>query len=257
MRKIVLFLTTTLSVFGLSLVVGYRAHSQQVLQTEAMKPFIAHKRVLHTPGAQRTPTIQQEIYARRSDGSSVRKYEVASPAGETGWAVIIHDRRKNRNVKLEPFTKSATTFYYSHEEMPDKRPFEETCASPDLAAAANSSAEKVKEKMHGREAVRAVTEDSYRQRTERTERWVAPDLDCYPLQKTITRHNGAHPETTVTELEEMEPPDSMFEIPPDYVEASPMHVEAAYAAKYPGYLLFGEQTLKLVNDRYFKNRNKR
>ncbi|MGH9629240.1 MAG: hypothetical protein ACRD7E_13045 [Bryobacteraceae bacterium] len=90
----------------------------------------------------------------------------------------------------------------------------------------------------------------------RVQKWVSPDLDCYPLRKYEESSRGGRNEVIVTKIEEGEPPDSMFEVAPDYVEASPLQIEAAYTAKFPGHVFFGEKMAKIVNERYLKSRSK-
>jgi hypothetical protein len=48
---------------------------------------------------------------------------------------------------------------------------------------------------------------------------------------------------------EGDPPDSLFAVPPDYVEMPPVELEAAYAEKYPGNTLYG-QMVDLMQQRY-------
>ena len=239
-------------VFVASLAVGFRARSQNVGVTK-LKPFTAHKRILHTPGTQRTPVVQPELYARRSDGSHVRKYEVTSPDGEKGWVVEIHDLRRNQSITLEPFTKSAMTFLYTNREMRDWIARNRNCASPQVAAVLGAPAVQMRDSMQGREVLRVVSEEAD---GERTEAWVQTDLNCFALQETVSRSSGALQQMTVTDLEEGEPPDSMFEIPVGYVESSPLQVEAAYQAKYPGHAFWGYEMARIVDERYVASRKK-
>jgi len=252
----------TLGVLALSFLAGYQAHSQVVSSDRSGKPFVAYSRVLRFSSQQREPAVQQGTFARRSDGSFVRSFEVTSPAGEVGWSVDIVDVPNRKYVALEPFTKSATTFYRTDSEVGESVAATGTCDSLGLDAEAGlptrrvqaiSPQQRVWDTLLGRKVAQVIE----RFEVATTERWVAPDLDCFALRKSEWSSTGAHNEYTVTKLEEGEPPDSMFQIPSEYLETSPLQVEAAYAARYPGHALFGESMARLVDERYHKSRARR
>lgn len=256
-RRISAVVGVTASAFGLSLVVGYQAHPQapnapMTKVKAAVRPFTSAKEVLHATGTQREPLVRRETYARRSDGSYVSYYEVASPSGEIGWAGAIFDVRKGKAVDLEPFTKSAMTFYYSKEEMYEWLGTKESCASDGLASGGASRQNRPADVFQGREVVQVVQQVN----GQRIEKWVDPELDCYPLHKSIVLPGGGSQDHTVTQLDEGEPPDSLFEVPSGYIEASPEQVEALYMAKYSGHRVSGEKLAKIVDDRYHNSRKK-
>ncbi len=83
--------------------------------------------------------------------------------------------------------------------------------------------------------------------------FVAPALDCVALQETATLP-GVRIERKMTSLVEVEPPDSMFDVPIGYVEKSPAQVEDAYQLKF-GKSYWGKgKMLALMEQRYFKSR---
>ena len=241
-----------LCAFVLSLFAGYEAHSQEHPR-RTWKPFVAEKRVLNAPTTQATPLIHHETFARRSDGSYVRSYEVKSPTGEKEWMVEIHDLRNGRSITLEPSTKFAMTFYYSDKFMREWIETQHSCDRWSFPKGALTLQPRGRRDMIlGHEVVQAVVEDPD---GDRTETWVAPELDCHPLREALSSDDGYYQEHVVTRLEEIEPPDSIFEVPRGYVEASPKQVEAAYAAKYPGHRLWGEKMAAIVDKRYFNSRD--
>jgi hypothetical protein len=82
--------------------------------------------------------------------------------------------------------------------------------------------------------------------------WVAPDLDCFPLRQSVTflntQHAGLHHEDVVTKIEERDPPSSMFAVPLDYTERSPLELQAEYARKYGGVKFWGTTVGTTVDD---------
>lgn len=243
-------------VFFLSLLVGYRAQSQTASPYRPKRPFTAHSRVLQFGSLQKPPHIHNEIYARRSDGSYVRRFQTVSPEGEVAWAVDIVDVPGRKYILLEPFTKSAITFYRSEAEMQQELRAKASCAGSNSVQQALSRAGSVWDTILGHKVVQVVERHKGGKREVADEQWVAPELDCFPLRRSVWSETGSHNETEVTKIEEIEPLDSMFEPPPGFVEASPLQVEAAYSGKYPGSSLWGQKAAEVIDARYFKARQR-
>lgn len=256
-KRPVVLLGLTLGFLGLSVAVGYRAQSQTKPTHKAKKAFVAHLRVLQFGNTQKPPHIQNEVFALRSDGSYVRRFETVSPKGEVGWAVDIVDVRSGRYTLLEPFTRTAVTFYRTDDEMQSELRTRVTCSTSSETEKALARADKVVDKILDREVVQVVERHEGSRRQVTTERWVAPDLDCFPLRKSEWSQTGSHNETEVTKLEVGEPPDSMFEIPAGFIESSPIQAEAAYAALYPGFSLWGTKAVTTIEERYGKSQSKK
>lgn len=174
---------------------------------------------------------------------------MTSPAGEKGWAIEILDRRKGIQVFASPFLKLKTTSYGTAEETRKWLQEQPGCTSQELEAALAPGA--IVDSTYGKQVTRV---QSNLHSGETREAWIAPSLNCYPLQMTLTSSTGAQQEHSVIELQEGEPPDSAFDIPPEYLEASPLQMEAAWQAKYPGQVYFGsEKVANLIEERYQKN----
>ncbi|MCW5977592.1 MAG: hypothetical protein KIT09_05925 [Bryobacteraceae bacterium] len=244
-------IVVTLGVFGMATMLGYQTYSQSPLTQKQWKSLVIHEQVLHFGrSAKAASAVQNNVFARRGDGSFVNLRETTSPHGEKGYTAEIIDLQKRRVVVLEPFTKSAITFYPA--DISEELEHQETCASNGLRHGEGSLAYTPADEMLGRE-VRQVRQAGT---NVTSEKWIAPDLDCYPLQKKITSSRGSYSQHTAIKVEEVEPPDSMFEIPQGYIEVSPSQAEAAYAAKYPGHPFFGSAGVKIVEERYWKGRQR-
>jgi hypothetical protein len=101
-----------------------------------------------------------------------------------------------------------------------------------------------------------VALDTAQNDDERSESWVALDLDCFPMQEIQTSEAGARNEFTATRVEEGEPAASLFTIPSDYVERSPGQIEAVYVARY-GEPLYGfGRVLETLDSAYFSHQSK-
>jgi hypothetical protein len=91
----------------------------------------------------------------------------------------------------------------------------------------------------GYEVVRVVQHVGDPDNMVRTERWLAPALDCFPL-KTVYSHGKSEPNSyAVVNVREAlqvtvgEPAPSLFEKPPGYEERSPSDRRREYYNRYP------------------------
>jgi hypothetical protein len=229
---------------------GSRGQSQSSQGVGAVKPFTVYQHeVMHSPDPKDPPIEVDRVVARRSDGSHMESFTTVSPAGEHGVVVGIREVGTGRAISLEPYTKSVSTRYHlSPDEMTEERGSLRSCTASQSALF--SAAESLP-KMLGH----IVALDTAQNDDERSESWVALDLDCFPMQEISTRR-GARNEFTVTRVEEGEPSVSLFTIPSDYVERSPGQIEAVYVARY-GEPLYGfGRVLETLDSAYFSHQSK-
>ena len=151
------------------------------------------------------------------------------------------DLRSRVFVHASPFLKSKMTSHLSESELPEyiQSAFE-TCGGTEKDESLQRST------MLGYPVARRVWD----MKTAIETAWVAPELDCYRLESSILFRSGSRVETKVTSIQEGEPPDSLFRVPPDFAERSPEDQEALYAQKYPGSKLFGDALLKTIGPHY-------
>jgi hypothetical protein len=227
---------------GCGLAIGYEGQSQTAQAASPLKPFTAHQTETGFPGAENAPPVVTESsLARRSDGSWVHSYEVTSPLGERGMVVEFLDLRSRVFVHPSPFLKSKMTSHLSESELPGyiQSAFE-TCDGREKDKSLPRSV------MLGFSVVRLVRDLQFGIETA----WVAPELDCYQMESSILFRSGSRNETKVTSVQEGEPPDSLFQVPQDFVERSPEDQEALHARKYPGSKRFGDELLGIIGPRY-------
>jgi hypothetical protein len=228
---------------GLALLVGgfklgSEARAKSGPPSPVFKPFILSERVTHFSQSDAAVKYVDYTIARRSDGSLVRSFIVKdsdSPDGSEGNAVFIWDVPSRQNIMLEPFTRSAMTQIRSPKEMADFLSSQEACS----VAIPSESGDRSTEKLLGYSVIR-VEETST---TMHIVSWVAPELDCFPLRQTVAlldaKHAGLHHDTVVTKIEERDPPNSMFVVPKDYTERSPLAIQAEFARKSGGRQFWG------------------
>ena len=205
-----------------------------------LKAFTIRQTQTDTP-VNAPPLLTETSLARRSDGSWVHSYEVLSPLGERGTVVEFLDLRSRVFVHPRPFLKSKMTSHLRESELPEyiQSAFE-TCDGTEKDESLQRST------MLGYPVVRRVTD----MKTAIDTAWVAPELDCYRLESSTLFQSGSRVETRVTSIQEGEPPDSLFQVPPDFVERSPEEQQALYARKYPGRELFSDEQLKTIGALY-------
>ena len=251
-RKWLHFVSGSLLVLGASFLIGYRAQSQS--NEALLRGFVAHQREEYHPrNAGLPPKVTHRTVAVRSDGSRAETYSVTTPAGMIEHVRSISDLRKRTWTKTEPSTKSLATFHLTDSEIRDRRHSQNLCSSSEISLAKKSASEV---------ATRAVMLGfgvipvKVRESRHSVSRWVAPELNCYALRETAVSEHGSRTEFQVEKLEIGDPPDAMFEGPPDYVERSPAEIEALYLAKYPGHPLFG-RSLETIQQHYFAHQKKK
>src|ERR1700728_2744326 len=213
------------------------ARSKSNPQSPAFTPFVVSERVTHFSGAKVTKEVDYTI-ARRRDGSLVRSFIIKdsdSPDGNPREAVFIWDIPSRHNVMLEPFTMSVMTQVLSPKEIADFLSSQKACSEAILSPDGNGPTEQL--------LGHAVVRVEERLEVVHTVSWLAPDLDCFPLKQTVTFLYSQQPvgrrDDVVTKIEETDPPSSMFAVPSDYTERSPLELQAEYARKYSGVKFFG------------------
>jgi hypothetical protein len=226
--------------------VGYEGQFQTAKAGPPPKPFTAHQTETGYSREQNAPpAVTASSLARRSDGSWVHSYDVTSPHGEMGRVVEYLDVRSRLFVHPEPFTKSKMTSHLSESELPVY-----IQAAFEVCDGTEKDESQPQSNILGYEVVRIVRNLGYGVDT----RWVAPALDCYPLESSVLFRSGAHNETKVTSIQEGDPPDSAFQVPTDFVERSPEELQAVYAQKYPGLKFFGDKEMETMKARYRSHR---
>jgi hypothetical protein len=218
--------------------IGSGARPQSSRQSPTFTPFVLSEQETHFSRSNVAVKSVGYTIARREDGSLVRSFiikDTDSPDGTEGRAVFIWDVPSRKNIMLEPFTKSAMTQLRSPKEIADFLSSEKACSDAILSANSDRSTEQLLD-----HAVVRVEEASD---ILHTVSWVAPDLDCFPLRQTValldSKHLGLHHDTIVTKIEIGEPPSSMFDVPQDYTERSPLEIQTEYARKSGGRQFWG------------------
>jgi len=211
-------------------------------------PFTAHMVEEHfTDASAAQPTEVTDItYGRRSSGSEVSFTSFHGPDGQIGQLVYILDVSSSKEIQLEPFTKSSMTFYLSPKDL-NQRLDSRGCS-------ANTDEMGEHSKLLGYDVVRYREKEgsSYRYTTQ--DAWVAPYLACFALKQIDATNFGPWNRTTVLSIIEGEPPSSMFDIPPEYVERSPSQLNTAWGAIFHGSQFWSDGALANVEQHYYRQR---
>ncbi|HEY1205856.1 MAG: hypothetical protein ABSH46_02310 [Bryobacteraceae bacterium] len=243
------FVVVTVLAVCVGLLIGYGAAPERQGSPQALVPFAAQRNELHYGPRDSQPRADLlRSIARRSDGSTVDRFTGVSPTGEHAEYVTITDLRKGIEVRTEPFTRSVTSLYLSGAEVAARRAAEDACQDDDVRAAlAVHSPVERPELVLGHTVVRVDLQPDQKWHISS---WVAPALNCLEMRREDHWSDGAHNEAEITQLEQGEPREKLFELPSGYVERSPAEVEAAYTAKYPGKSFWGERTATRLETRY-------
>ena len=214
-------------------------------QSSARKPFIVYQiERMFSETNHTNPATVLSMYARRSDGSEVYSFNTSAPNGAIVEMRNVRDLRRNAELILDTSAGTVMTFHYAPGKLVATLTPYQRCSSEALSAQ--------REVILGRTV--AVYTESLPELRVTSHLKVALDLDCYPLYTSDSFASGALNETEVTSVLMVDPPDSLFDAPPDYREVSPSQADAEYRKKYPGNSLWSKQFLVTLDQRYYSNR---
>ena len=245
MKKIFFFVSLTLGVSLLTIVASFGWELVTQDRSEGRTPFTAHKitRMFDSDGIQKLTTIH--TYAVRSDGSFVSLNQM-SGSKVVGVKVILDTSSKKR-VAVDPLTESITTHPISIGHLRLFTSRANSCTEAEATEAESGQ-------FLGYHVQKEVKESE----VSRTERWVAPALNCYPLKKTFTVIQngvaGPHNESEIVAVIEGEPDPQLFEVPANFVERSPSEVLSEYERRN-GIPAGSQITKAALDDAYFKQQN--
>jgi hypothetical protein len=214
-------------------------------------PFTAHIIEESFDGAaSNEPARVTDIYfGRRSDGSESTATMVHSPDNaKVAPLVDILEIDSSKQIELEPFTKTMMTFQLSFaklSELLDSRHCPVDLRETDVHSQILGYNVVRYQEMSGSDN-RQITEDE----------WVAPYLACFTLKEIFATGMGPWNRTTVASLIEGDPPSSMFEIPPGYVERSPDELAAIWSATFPGSEWMPAASVGNLDQQYYAQRPK-
>lgn len=220
-------------------------------------PFTAHisKHYYKVGKDNELPKRLTVDYARRGDRSHVSRNLEIAPDGSSDFLVEIVNVQLRAVTTLEPFTKSKTTFLYSPEQFTRfvSSQDEENCpGNPDITETMRVENSEVRFGRPVRYARSQHLAPSFGSIDE--ERWTVRELNCFPVKRVDTRADGARTEVEVEALSEGEPDPGLFKSPGDYVERSPLAMEAAYMQKFGGVGFYGDAAAKSLDMSYWKHR---
>lgn len=175
-------------------------------------------------------------YVRFADHSIVMESAEVEPRSVPLLTSILNVRA-NTWIDLDAITRSSTTFSY---QLPGyvKSFVEglagESCSDVDLSKASPSDA------MFGYQTyyVKDNPDPSWTR-----ERWLAPDLNCFPMKRIDSLVGGSRDEEAVTEITVADPPLSKLSIPFGYAERDPDTVETLHKEATHGEVFWGGQIL--------------
>jgi hypothetical protein len=218
---------------------------------QTRKPFTAVMVEKQYPGDSEQPT-RTDVYLRafRGDGSQVTVKRGQSPRQEWKETKAILDLTGRKRVSVDQFTESLTTYpltagdvtYYS------SWPKSECTGRPQLPQSTLLGYEVRKvEKQLGSGT--------------HLELLMAPALNCFELQETLTLGSAGAPNHRITRqalyVIEGEPPAALFEIPASYTERAPSEVAAEFVRRYPEHKPpFSDEAARGMDEAYQAHRQR-
>jgi hypothetical protein len=208
-----------------------------------VKPFVLHQvEKMYKEGAYEPVVSSHQVFARRSDGSWSFTHTGREADGSYATVVEYFNSVHDIYVHTEPVTRSVMTRAVPPAEI--QRHLEagfRSCQSLKAGYEAGPHS-----RMLGYDVI--LVSETDKAGTE--SRWVAPALDCYALRSVYRTPDGRHDDFAVGEVQEVEPPAELCEVPSGYVERSPKEIEALYAKRIPGAEVFPRSILERLERKY-------
>ena len=173
------------------------------------------------------PSVDYVTYARRRDGSVAHSYCYdCARDGSHKPTIEYVDATSLTVVQLEPVTKSTTSRPILTTDLAGEIDrVIKGCDGSEVSKGSETSA------MLGYEVVKVTAVESLGTEV----RWVAPKLNCYPLQLDYTTKDGrSRIKIYVKSVVEGEPASHLFTSPSDFLERSPKDRNKAYSDLFPG-----------------------
>ena len=244
MKRLALLVVATVVVGGIAFLVARRASVHA--QTGARKAFTA---IYIDSGYKPDWTLalrQAGIYAVRGDGSTVEAQSEELPNHE--WVTVrsVVDLAARKRTSVSPETESISTYALSDAALAHYQ-------RPDTSCSAQSSAPHAT--ILGYDTVQVHSEITHPPGIVlKSDRWLAPALDCYPLRvRSFFGSTGGPPSPNFREVVavmEGEPSPALFAIPEGYTERSPSEANAEYMKRFPGKTQFPESTGRKLDEIY-------
>jgi hypothetical protein len=186
-------------------------------QGTPVKPVAATSRNNHYDQTGKLWFSTRVQYVRHSDRSTVLRQQELHPK-KADLLTQILDRQTEREVFLEPLTRSVTTLALSRAEQESltSGAWEGSCPVEDMANASPGGVFFGHQTLH-------ITKDWGA--GEIAERWMILELDCFTVKEINTEADGQYSETVVESLHEGEPDRSFVAVPADCAERSPAAVD--------------------------------
>lgn len=189
-------------------------------------------------------TGYSEDYLRFSDGSFAKVNAHGVYPGKRELMNSATDLRLERELLIEPTTRSVVTFNKPLRELISyvKGQWEESCPGKDDHIERTEPGEA----FFGYPTVHVTNrfDEDWKE-----DRWIIPQLRCFSV-KEIDDFGSSHNELIVTSLVLGEPPRSALSAPEGYTERSPAELVKEYAIANGGEQLFGARVLKKLTQDY-------
>lgn len=220
---------TFVACLAIGCIVGYLQSPLTVRGYQA-KAFVVHRTEKSFKEGSNRAFVSEQTFARRADGSwSLSRTGRAADGGST-HGLEYFDSVRMIYVHTEPVTRSVMT-----RAIPAADAQRQLEAGFKPCGGLNAGYESGP---HSTMLGYDVIEVSESKKAGTEIDWVAPALDSFALRSVFRTPDGGRDDFDVSEVQEVNPPANLFEVPPGYVERSPKEIQALYAEQIPGAEVF-------------------
>jgi hypothetical protein len=196
--------------------------SSTLAQTSNGPEFVAHVAIERLDGRGRLGMVENLLHGERADGSFV-DMRISQNSKILNKRVLV-DRSIRARVVIDPATQSITTYRIADTQNLPRS----SGLLPFRAGGCEATLAGETQEMLGFRTVRRQEAQRIGNAELRTESWVAPALNCFPLKvETVLSRNGnisAKNVYEVVSLSRGKPDPQLFAVPQQYRERAPSEV---------------------------------
>ena len=207
--------------------------------------FVSRTETLTNPSG--STVVSHTRFGRRGDGSWSRLEISKDPDGVERSHLEFADFTRLLSIRADPVTRSVSTFSISRNEVNAL-----ISSEPDFAPC--DGREQRRDLPHGHLLGMDVVLLTDRFEGYQEARWVAPMLDCFPLEVTERNARWMVKDSVANMASPSQPPIWMFQAPAGYVERSPREIQSLYMRAIPGAEYLPPDLLEAAESRYHAGR---
>lgn len=214
-------------------------------QTEVAhhQPFVAKMKTTYFDDDER-PMVLMSQFTRTADGSYARVDETEAYDSERGTKQYLLDAPKRLWTMTDSFTKSVVV-----DLLESDREFNNLALEPGTCRFLRDGDWKAVNttEIFG---MKVIQVDQVISEKTVLRLWIAPDLECFPLRRSLEVNGVVKTKLEAISLQVGDPAPALFEIPAGYSNVSPMQFEERWRRRFCGRHHYSDDDVRAREQKY-------